>query len=91
MLQRVQLVSDLSGLIRSAKGSSLPIDLGTLVGTVWGLGSVSVDAFETAVAAVIAVPAEDTLLKLTGTSLQFLDSATGTVEYAVLEVPAIEA
>jgi len=60
----------------------------SLVGLFWGAGGVNADLFE---AAVLSVPDVDVLLRLNGTSLQFLDSATGTVEFAVLEVADIGA
>ena len=88
MMEKVQLVSDLTGIVQVARVNSALVDLGTLVGTRWGLGGVDPALFE---AAVLSVPDPDVLLRLTGTSLQFLDSATGTVEYSVLEVPDIGA
>jgi hypothetical protein len=88
MIEKVQLVSDLLGLIRVAKANVVPTDLGTLVGMQWGLASVATELFETAVS---AVPGEDVLLRLSGTSLKLLDPATGTVEYASLEVVDIGA
>jgi hypothetical protein len=85
MVEKVQLVSDLQGIVRSARGSSVSIDVATLVGLGWGSGgTVLVGAFE---AALEAVPDADVLLRLDGTTMKFLDSATGTVEYASVEVP----
>jgi len=88
MAEKVQLVSDLVGIVQVAKANSSPVDLGTLVGMTWGLGGVDATLFE---AAMLAIPGEDALLRVSGTALQFLDSATGTVEYSVLEVPDIGA
>ena len=88
MVEKVQLISDLAGIVHVAKANSAPVDLGTLVGLFWGAGGVNADLFE---AAVLSVPDVDVLLRLNGTSLQFLDSATGTVEFAVLEVADIGA
>lgn len=88
-MEKVQLTSDLRGIVRSCRGSSLPIDIATLVGLLWGdAGTVSVDAFE---AAVLTVPDEEVLVRVEGTSMKFLDAATGTVEYASLEVPPLPA
>lgn len=86
--EKVQLISDLVGIVRVAKANSSPVDLGTLVGLFWGMGGVYVGLFEPAM---LMVPGEDTLIRISGTTLQFLDSATGTIEYARLEVPDIGA
>jgi hypothetical protein len=83
MAEKVQLVSDLQSIIRASRGSSLTVDVGTLVGDLWGLASVNVDVFEMAV---LAVPDPDVLLRVVAPDLKFLDAATGTVEYASVEV-----
>lgn len=83
MVEKVQLISDLNGLIRAARASSAAIDIGTLIGELGGLASVSVDVFE---AAVLAVPDSDVLLRIVSPDLEFLDVASGTVEYASVEV-----
>lgn len=89
MVEKVQSVADLQGLVRSCRGSRVEVDIATLVGLTWGeAGTVYVDTFE---AAVLAVPDEEVLLRIDGTTMKFLDTATGTIEYASLEVPPLPA
>lgn len=89
MVEKVQSIADLQSLMRACRGSRVDVDVATLVGRRWSEGgTVYVDTFE---AAVLAVPDEEVLLRIDGTSLKFLDVATGTVEYASLEVPPLPA
>lgn len=82
MHEKAQLVSDLQSLIRAANASGGMLDLGTLIGLQWGLGSLRADSLVD----VLGVATGPTvLLRYENPFLKVL-SEDGAEEFASLEV-----